>query len=345
MKNKIKILFFGVPEFSAIVLEKMISANYIPAAVITSTDKTIGRKQVLTPPPIKQRIMNYKKEIKNKIKILQSDNVKNLKLEIINLQPDLIILTAYGQIIPKEILEVSKYGCLNVHPSLLPKYRGASPIQTAILNDDNETGITIMLMDEKLDHGSIIASQKLEIKNLKSEIPNKPKTIISKITYEELYNRLAEMGGKLLIETIPKWIKGEIKEQTQNHSKATFTKIIKKQDGQIDWQKSAQEIERMTRAYSEWPGVYTYLKIPKNKIFKILKIIKARVVETKNKEKLGKIFLIKNKVNDPRKKSELAVSCGQNVLILEEVQLEGKKQMTAQEFLNGYPKIIGTILK
>jgi len=281
--------------------------------VITAPDKPVGRKQMLTPSAVKTRIMNYELGIRNKVKIWETDKIANLKSEILNHKPDLIVLAAFGQLIPKEILAMPKYGCLNIHPSLLPKYRGASPIQTAILNGDRETGVTIMLMDEMLDHGEILAQQ--EFMNNELGIMN----------YEQLAEKLAGLGAELLIKTIPKWINGEIKPHPQDESKATFTKIIEKEDGKIDWHQSAEEIERMIRAYNPWPGSYT--RIMNNELgimpaqglsprlislglraasggnieYRKLKIIKAEVLKTNEKKEPGTVFLTEKK--------ELAVKC------------------------------------
>ena len=283
-----KIIFIGTPEFGAIILEKLCQENLKPILVITAPDKPVGRKQIITSPPVKVMAQKYK------ISILQAEKILDTKHKIQNTNPDLIVVAAYGQILSKKILEIPKYGCLNVHPSLLPKYRGATPVQFAILNDDKEIGVTIMLTDEKMDHGDIVASSKFKIQN-------------SKITYEELLKELAELGAKLLIETIPKWLKGEIKLRPQNESEATYTKILKRKDGKIDWQKSVEEIERQIRAFNPWPGTYTIYNE------KILKILKAEVLNGK--------------------------------LIIKEVQLEGKKLMSFKDFLNGYPNFINAILK
>jgi len=221
---KPKIVFLGTPEFGAIILEGLVKNNYKPILVITPPDKPTGRKQILTPPPVKTTARKYN------ILVAQPEKVRDYQPEIENLKPDLIIAAAYGQILPKEILEIPRYGCLNIHPSLLPKYKGPSPMQTAILNGDKETGITIFLMDEKIDHGKIVS-------NLRFSISNK------RITSQKLSQKLAELGVKLLIETIPKWIGGEIKTRAQNDSKATYTKPLKKEDGRIDWKKSSAEIE------------------------------------------------------------------------------------------------------
>lgn len=322
MANNLRIIFIGTPEFSAIVLERMIKTGYLPIMVITSPDKPIGRhayqkasKQILTPSPVKALAEE------NKIPVLQSENIKNLKLEIANLQPELIVLVAFGQIISKEILEIPKYGCLNLHPSLLPKYRGASPIQAAILNGDAETGATIMLMDDQLDHGSIIANDKLLL--TKNE------------TIETLTKKLAELGAELLVKTIPKWVNKEINAQPQDDSMATFTKTIEKEDGRINWRKSAEEIERMIEAYNPWPGVYARLKI-KNDKFKFLRIIKVSVLRTEDKKEPGMVFLTEKK--------GLAIACDNNAIVLEKVQLEGKNIMDTKSFLNGYPWIVGSVL-
>jgi len=168
MVNQPKIIFFGTPIFGAIVLEALTKSEFKPIAIVTEPDKPVGRKQILTPPPVKETAIKYD------IPVLQPESLSTYQL--INLsayQPDLIIVAAYGKILPKEILDISRLGSLNIHPSLLPKYRGASPIQTAILNGDKETGVTIILMDEKIDHGPIVAQRQWEIRNPKSEILNK----------------------------------------------------------------------------------------------------------------------------------------------------------------------------
>ncbi len=223
--------------------------------------------------------------------------------KIEKLKPDLVIVASYGKIIPKKILEIPKYDCLNIHPSLLPKYRGPSPIQTTILNGDKKTGVTIILMDEKIDHGPILAQQEWEIPNPKSQIPNKSQIPINKITYDELNKKLAEFGVKLLIEIIPRWINNEIKPKPQDELKATYTKILKREDGKIDWSKPSQEIERQIRAFNPWPGAFTFIK-HKGKALRI-KILEADISK-------------------------------ENKLIIKKLQPEGKKPMTFEEFQRGY---------
>jgi len=311
IKEKYKIIFFGTPNFATIILDSMIKNNWKPIAVITEPDKPAGRKRILTPPPIKNLAEKYN------ITILQPKNLTAITDKLSLLKPDLFIVAAYGKILPRETLDIPKFGSLNIHPSLLPKYRGASPIQATILNGDKETGITIILMDEKIDHGPIIAQKKLEFP-------------LGKITYQKLTEKLAKLGAELLIEILPKWLNKKIKPIEQNHLKATYTKKIKKEDGRINWSKSAKEIERMTRAYLPWPSAYTKVKD------KILKIINSEVLKIKHNKQPGTVFLTKDK--------KLAVACGRNILILKKIQLEGKRAMKAKDFLNGHPEIINTTL-
>ncbi|MBI2446819.1 MAG: methionyl-tRNA formyltransferase [Parcubacteria group bacterium] len=283
-----KFVFFGTPEFATIILEKLIKSGLKPQAAFRNP----------------------------------KESVSILIEKLNNLKPDLAIIAAYGKILPKEILEIPHHGFINVHPSLLPKYRGASPIQYAILNGDEEMGVTIMKIDEDMDHGPILAISKLQITN-------------PKITYLELSKELAELGAELLIKTIPNYISGKITPVEQDHEKATYTKIIKKEDGKIDWSKSAESIERMTRAYYPWPGAYAKLKI-KNEKFKIVKVIEAEIHKESN-HVVGEVFLTKD--------SQLAIKCGIGSLIIKKLQLEGGKVLLAKEFLNGHKDFIGSILK
>jgi len=306
------IVFFGTSEFGAIILEKMVQAGYSPVLVVTTPDMPSGRKQLLSPSPVKISAQ------KLNISVLQPEKLGLAKLNLAKPSlphPDLFIVASYGKILPQKILDIPTHGTLNVHPSLLPKYRGPSPVQAVILNGEEETGATIMLLDEKMDHGAILAQQELKI---------------SKPTYIELHNTLAEIGANLLIETIPHWLEGALTPITQDHSKATYTKHIKKEDGHIDWKNPALYIERQVRAFNPWPGTYTTFQ------GKLLKILKARVLEQTSSKKLGETFKLQT--------GEIAVQTGSNALLVEELQLEGKKLMPSKEFLLGYKNFIGAIL-
>jgi len=326
--NKIKIVFMGTPEFGAIILDGLTNGGYKPFLVVTAPDKSVGRKQIktgeVTPPPVKVIAQKYN------IPVIQPEILANSKSEILNSKPDLIVVAAYGQILPKEILEIPKYDCLNVHPSLLPKYRGASPIQYAILNGDKKTGVTIILMDEKMDHGPILNQRAILIEE--------------KETAATLHDKLAELGTNLLGETISKWIRGMIKPQPQDDTKATFTKILTREDGKINWKKTAEVLEREIRAYLPWPGSYTFWA-KAGKLVQI-KILKTRVLKSQGgiSYPVGKTLVVPQ--------NELGVQCGKgfsmgvgDFLVIERLQMEGGKEMGSEEFLRGHPDFIGTILK
>jgi len=321
--KKIKTILMGTSEFAERVLKKsfpVLRDNFEIIAVITAPDKPVGRKQELLPSPVK------KWALENNLSVLQPEKIRDSEWieKIKKLNPDLIILCAYAQIIPKEILDIPKYNALNVHPSLLPKYRGASPVHAAILNGDKTSGVTIMLMDEEMDHGDIVANSKLEIRN-------------PKITYKELEDKLIDVSADLLIKTLPDWVEGKIKAQPQDHSKASFCKIIKKQDGKIDWNKSAQEIERTIRAFHQWPTSYTFFNNKQLKVLEVYPVSRDERLHGADTKKIGEVFLADDK--------ELMVQTGNGILILKQIQLEGKKPMSARDFLNGHPEIIDSSLQ
>ena len=289
--NQPKIIFIGTSQFAVPILEKLFSRNYQIIAIITAPDRPAGRRQELTPPPIKEAALNYN------LPILQPERIEQIQNKISEMSPDLIVLAAYGRIIPKGVLNIPRLGCLNFHPSLLPKYRGPSPIQTAILNDDKITGVTIILMDEKIDHGPIIAQKELSIN--------------PRETSRSLEEKLSHSAANLLIEILPQYLEGKIKPEAQDESKASYTKIINREDGRINWQESAQTIDRKIRAFYPWPGAWTYFGQQR------VKIIKAKAVD---------------------QAQPAALSTGKGFLFLEIVQPAGKKTMTGQEFFRGRQK-------
>jgi methionyl-tRNA formyltransferase len=322
MPNEIRTILMGTPEFAERIFSKavpeLVDKGLEIVAVITAPDKPVGRKQVLIPSPVKKWALGAN------FSVLQPDKVRKPEwvAKIKELKPDLIILTAFGQIIPQEILDIPKYKALNIHPSLLPKYRGASPIQSAILNGENETGVCLMIMDQELDHGPILAKSKIQILN-------------SKITYKELSEQLSDTGAELLIKNLFDYIEEKVIPEEQDHSQATFCKLIKKEDGKIDWNKSAREIDCQIRAFQEWPESHTIFD---NKILKILEAdFKNPSTALGASKKNGEVFLDEDK--------QLCVQTGNSILILKTLQLEGKKPTSAKEFLNGHKDIIGTILQ
>lgn len=253
-------VFFGSPDFAAIILKKLIEAGYLPTAVVCNPDEPAGRKKILTAPPVKQMIGNEKSEMK--IKILQPENFSSLISYLSSLEADLFIVAAYGKIIPKEILEMPRLKAIGIHPSLLPKYRGPSPVQSAILNDEKQTGATVFLIDGKVDHGPILANGRWLMANGEN--------------YETLSRNLAELGADLLIKILPDYIAGKIKPQTQNEAEATFTKKFSTEDGKVDLKKdSAEMIVRKIRALNPDPGVFAFMKTSKGEIR--LKILDAAI--------------------------------------------------------------------
>lgn len=284
--SNINFVFFGTSELSVKVLDILIKNGYVPDLVITAPDKPKGRKMIITPPPVKIFAL------KHNLKIDQP-----VSLSSYNLQPNaynLLIVASYGKIIPKSILNVPKYGTLNVHPSLLPKFRGPSPIQSFILSGEKETGTTIMLMDEQVDHGQILAQQ-----NLEAKLPSPLGSLASKwLNAKQLEEKLAELGGQMLVEIIPRWVNGEIKPIEQNHSQATFTKKIGKEDGLVDLEKDKPEIiYRKFLAFQSWPGIYYFTE----KNGKKLRVI----VTDMELSKTGKLKI--NKVK-PEGKNEMEFS-------------------------------------
>ena len=313
MLNKVKydIIFIGTPDFSVPTLEALIAdERFNIAAVITAPDAPIGRKQILTPPPVKVVAKKYD------LQILQPTNIKSLPLAHWErgrgVRADVIIVIAYGQIIPPDILAMPKYGCLNLHASLLPKHRGASPIQSAIAAGDKTSGVTLMKMDSGLDTGPIIAQTKLNI--------------ATDETGESLHDKLARLSAKTLLQYLPGYLTGKLTPQPQAENQATYAPKLTRQSGRIDWRKPAEEIERLVRAYYPWPGTWTKWQ---EKILKIIEVDKN--ILKINKDKVGQIFLHNGRP---------AIQCGHSSLIINRLQLAGKQVVTGQEFISGYEQKI-----
>jgi len=308
-----KIIFLGTPEFALPALEALIKHGLAPAFVITQPDKPVGRKQNLSPPPVKALALA------NNLEVLQPENKKELQRVFNENEADVCVLVAYGMIVPDDVIDKPRPGFLNLHPSLLPKYRGSSPIQTALLNGDKKTGISIIRLTNQVDAGPILVQRELAVQ----EDDNA----------EILHDKLANLGAELLIEILPKYLSGEVEPVPQDGSKATYTEMIKREDGAINWSKTALEIKRQFRAFYPWPGIFTHLDK------KRLKIANLSVLEGDFKANLapGQVFLGQNQ--------ELAVKCGDGAVSLISVQLEGKKEMTAEEFLRGQKELVGKILE
>ena len=304
-----KIVFMGTPDFAVPSLKALVSEGHEVVLAVTQPDRK-GNRGKMTPPPVKLAAEALG------IEVVQPQQVKgntDLIKRLAEIKPDVIAVAAYGRILPKDILDIPESGCINIHASLLPEYRGASPIHSAILNGDEEAGVTIMQMAEGLDTGDMLSSVSIPIDGM---------------NYTELSERLAEAGGKLLCDVS----KGSVAPVKQDESKATFTGIIKKEDGRINFEAmSSRQIERMLRAYHVWPGVYCTYKDD------ILKVKGARACEDDREGKPGEIVSVSD--------SGICVKCAQGTLLITELQLPGKKTMPVSDFLRGNHIEAGMLLK
>lgn len=308
--NKIKVIFAGTPDFAGESLKALLrDTDFQVQAIITQPDMPAGRGLAIRQSSVKT--------IANELKLTvwQPQKIAQIADQIRELEPDLLIVVAYAQIIPESILKIPKYGCINVHGSLLPKYRGAGVVQYPILAKEKSTGVTIMQMDKGLDTGPILAQQEV--------------SIASNETGESLYRKLAMTGARLLLPTIKAFVQGKIQPQAQDSAKASYVGLIKKEDGLINWTLPAAEIECLVRALYPWPGAWTWLS------GKQLKIIAVDPIALPlNLHRPGKIFVY-NK--------QLAVQCGQDALIIDSLKSEGKSAVSGSEFINGHRQQIGQI--
>lgn len=299
-----KIVFFGTPEFAVTTFESLAKNKDIEIlAVITQPDKKVGRKQILESSPIKISAQQLN------LPVIQPRNKLELTNALKKFKVDFFVVIAFGMILPKEILDMPKYGAINVHASLLPKYRGASPIQESLLNGDTETGISIIKIDEKLDHGKIYLLRRL--------------TIEENDNTETLSSKLAKLSAEILPLVLEDIGNNNLPGIAQKDEKASFCRKIRKEDGKINWGKSAEDIKNMVRAYTKWPSAYTFFKDKK------VKILSAKSEQTKTTQE-KEIFFIEN--------NKLKISTKDGNLLPEKLQMEGKNPVSAQEFINGYLK-------
>ena len=299
-----KIVFMGTPDFAVGALESLVEAGHDVVAVVTQPDKPKGRGKEMQQTPVKACAVKHNIEVFQPVKIKTPEAVEVLK----GYGADLFVVAAFGQILSKEILDMPKYGCVNIHASLLPKYRGAAPIQWAILDGEKETGVTIMQMNEGLDTGDMLTKVVVPIEDTD--------------TGESLFDKLAEAGAKLLIETIPQIEAGTLKPEPQDDSLSTYAKMIKKDMGLIDWKKEAVVLERLVRGMNSWPSAYTHFQ------GKTLKVWEAEVETCETEAVPGSVVEVT--------KNSIKVQTGKDLLVLKQIQLEGKKRMDVAAFLLGY---------
>lgn len=306
-----KVVFMGTPDFAVETLEALIRSEHQIAAVVTQPDKPKGRGKSMQFPPVKEIALKEGLIIYQPKKVRDPEFIKILK----EIAPDVIVVVAFGQIIPQEIIDLPKYGCINVHGSLLPKYRGAAPIQWAVIDGEKESGVTTMQMDAGLDTGDML---------LKTVVP-----LQEKETGGSLFEKLSKAGADLLIRTLKALEENSVTPKKQGESPTPYAKMLTKEMGRIDWEKEAKVIERLIRGLNPWPSAYTYLGE------KTLKIWQAQVEERETGEKPGTVIEVNKK--------ELKVQTGKGILSLEEVQLEGKKRMEIDAFLRGNAVEKGTV--
>lgn len=294
----------GTPDFAVSSLDALIKAGFNVIGVVTQPDRPVGRKQVLTPPPVKEAALRHG------LQVLQPEKIKTEEalVEVLSLSPDLIVTAAYGQILPKKLLEAPKFGCINVHASLLPKYRGGAPIHKCIVEGEKESGVTIMYMVEALDAGDMLS---------KVVVP-----IEERDTVGTLHDKLAAAGSALLIETIPALLAGELTAEVQDHDAATIAPNIKRTDEQIDWARSAEQIYNQVRGLNPWPVAFTKYQGKVWKIWWVEKVVDAAV-----DRQPGTILA--------RDEDGLIIACGSGAVKITELQPEGKKRMSALDFLRG----------
>ena len=308
-----RVVFMGTPDFAVGTLEAIIKAGHEVVAVITQPDKPKGRGKAVQYTPVKEKALEYDLPVYQPVKVREESFVKELEA----MKPEVIVVVAFGQILSKEILDMPKYGCVNVHASLLPKYRGSAPIQWAVIDGEKESGVTTMLMNEGIDTGDMLKT-----------------TVISldeKETGGSLFDKLAIAGADLLVETLVELENGTVTRTPQEEEKATHAKMLNKTMGLIDFTKSAVEIERLIRGLNPWPSAYTGLD------GKTLKIWGADVVEKEADGEPGEIVEVG--------KNHVYVKTGKGLLELKEIQLEGKKRMEMEAFLRGYSLEKGAILR
>ncbi len=304
----LRVVFMGTAELACASLEALCRApNLRVVAVVTQPDKPKGRELKLQPTPVKVVAAKHELLVHQPAKARVAEFVDQLR----GLAPDLIVVAAYGQILPQTILDIPEYGCLNVHTSLLPKYRGAAPIQWAILSGELETGVAIMKMDAGLDTGDIVAEMRTPIADTDNA--------------QTLDVRLATLGAELLVRTIPEYVAGQLTPRPQPGEGATYARKITKEDGRIDWSKPAREVWNQVRAFTPWPGAFTHFT--RDGAAKLLKVQDAAVQEHAFKTP-GEIL--------EAGKFGIVVACGEHALRILELQLEGGKRLTAQQFLAGH---------
>lgn len=310
--EQIRTVFMGTPEFALPTLQGLLDAGVNLVGVYTQPDRPKGRGKKLAASPVKELALAHRLPVFQPERLRKPEAVDELR----QLAPDLIVVVAYGQILPRSVLEIPRFQCINVHASLLPKYRGAAPINKAIVDGERETGVTTMLMDVGLDTGAMLVKRSTPIGSAE--------------TAGEVHDRLALLGREALAETLQLICAGQLTPQAQDDALSTYAPMMSKEDGLIDWSRSARQIHNQVRGLDPWPGAYSYLN------GQVLKIARTGISE-EGSGAPGKVL--------SADATGISVACGQGVLMIGELQLPGKKRLAAREFLSGYPLPAGTRLE
>ena len=313
----LRIVFLGTSEFALPALQRLIESEYEIAGVYTQPDRPAGRGRHERPSPVKEAALRYGVPVFQPPRISAPESVEALAA----LKPDVMVAAAYGQILREPVLDVPHHGVLNVHPSLLPRYRGASPVAATILAGESETGVTIMLMVLALDEGPILSQRRVAID---------PRDTAGTLT-----DRLAVEGADLLMETLPAYIDGSLKPRPQDHSRSSYVSTVKKEDGLIDWTLPSEQLWRRVRAYNPWPGAFTHLDSS------VLRIHEAWPLAGESGKPPGTVVPLPQPVEPPARDAGFAVQTGEGLLALLRVQKEGRRAISAKEFLHGERNLLG----
>ena len=307
-----RVLFMGTPDIATVCLQKLIDEKYDIIGVVTQPDKPQNRGKKLGMPPVKELALKYDIPVYQPIKARDEEFVATLK----ELNPDIIVVVAFGQILPKSILDIPKFGCINVHVSLLPKYRGAAPINWVIINGEEKTGVTTMYMDEGLDTGDMILTEEFDLDD--------------EITAGELHDKMKDRGADVLIETLKQIEKGTAHRIPQNHEEFTYAPMMNKALGEINWSKSAREIHNLVRGVNPWPSAYTTYE------GSTMKVWKTEVLNETSDKEPGTILKVD--------KDGIRISTKDNVVLVKEIQMPGKKRVLVSEYIKGNNINTNTIL-
>lgn len=306
----LRIIFMGTPDFACPTLRKLIERGEEVIAVVTQPDRPKGRGQKLVPPPVKALAQEHGIPVLQPLKVRTPESVD----EIRRLAPDLIVVVAFGQILPQSLLDIPKHGCINIHASLLPRYRGAAPLNWCLINGETETGITTMMMDAGLDTGDML---------VKRAIPIGPDE-----DAQSLHDRLSQLGADTIDETLDLLLAGKLVREKQDDSLTCYAPLLKKEDGLIDWTREPAQVKNQVRGFTPWPGAYTFLDGKTLKLYRV-----AVAGETGAPGEVLKVG-----------REEILVGCGSGSILIQELQLEGRKRLTTAEFLAGFRLEPGTRL-